>query len=428
MPMQINVTTQVNSKSIRRETHNGREHWVVPSYTLPANVVMNGGLYPASEIDAHYSKLDNTLAPLGHPQVNGEFVSAFSPEGINVGHVGAFNRNVKKSGNRIYVEKWIDVEVANRTEGGQRLLERLEALEKGEDVPPIHTSVAVFLERMEANDRQRQEGGYDWVAKIHDMDHDAILLNEVGAATPEQGVGMMVNADQAVALEGNAGALDGESYGDKLRKLEAQAKAQFMGDDDGFVWVADFTDDQAVVIKNNGAPELYGYRIEDGKVIFDANGTPVERRETWVERVPVLNHLMKFFTNHQARPDKPKEEGIDMPMTPEERAELVKEIGANVGQQIDEKLKPIGEKMEALEANHQKLADDLTANQRAEEQAKREAVAVKFGEDVAKDLTGNALDALYKQCGDAAALAGNSGHNKPETGAPDPDKYFGGAA
>lgn len=199
MNMQVNVTTQVNSKTIRREQHNGREHWVIPSYTLPANVVMNGGLYPASEIDAHYPKLEGTLAPLGHPTVNGQHVSAFSPEGINVGHVGAWNRNVKKSGNRVYVEKWLDVEVANRSESGRRLLERLEALERGDDVPPIHTSVAVFLDRIEANEEQRK-GGYEWVAKIHGMDHDAILLDEVGAATPEQGVGLMVNADLAELL------------------------------------------------------------------------------------------------------------------------------------------------------------------------------------------------------------------------------------
>lgn len=54
MPIQVNITTRVNSQSIRRETYNGRDHLVLPSYTLPANVVMNGGLYSASEIDAHY--------------------------------------------------------------------------------------------------------------------------------------------------------------------------------------------------------------------------------------------------------------------------------------------------------------------------------------------------------------------------------------
>jgi hypothetical protein len=86
---QVNIQTQVNSASIRRETCNGRDHCVMPSYTLPANVVMNGGLYPASEIDAYYQQLEGTLAPLGHPTVEGRFVSAFSPEGINQGHIGA---------------------------------------------------------------------------------------------------------------------------------------------------------------------------------------------------------------------------------------------------------------------------------------------------------------------------------------------------
>src|SRR5690606_31287719 len=168
-------------------THNGREHWVLPSYTLPANVIMNGGLYPASEIDAHYQGLEGTLAPLGHPTVDGKFVSAFSPEGINVGHHGAYNRNVKKAGNRVYLEKWVDVEVAKRTEEGRELLERVEALAREEDVPPIHTSVAVFLEELEPNEEQKASGA-NWVAKIHEMDHDATLLHEVGAATPEQGV------------------------------------------------------------------------------------------------------------------------------------------------------------------------------------------------------------------------------------------------
>lgn len=421
--MQVNITTQVNSGTIRREQHNGREHWVVPSYTLPANVVMNGGLYPASEIDAHYQKLEGTLAPLGHPEVNGEFVSAFSPEGINVGHVGAFNRNVKKSGNRIYVEKWIDTEVAQRTDGGRRLLERLTALENGEDVPPIHTSVAVFLERMEASEQQREEGGYDWVAKIHDMDHDAILLDEVGAATPEQGVGMMVNADQAIPVQPNAGALAGQSYREKEQQLDRAAQERFAPGAQEYAWVADFTDSQVVIVQNGGEAQIYGYSIEDGKITFSDTGIPVVRKESWVQTV--VNSVKGFF-NHQARPDQPQEEG-DMPLTPEERAELVKEIGANVGETIAEHLKPISEKVDTLEANQKSLSDSLTANQRAEEEAKRETVAAKFGKDVAEGLTGNALESLYKQCGDAAALAGNTGRTEAETGAPDPVAHFGGA-
>src|SRR5690606_6688657 len=289
-PMQVNVTTQVNSQQIRKVTHNSREHWVLPSYTLPANVVMNGGLYPASEIDAHYQGLEGTLAPLGHPQVDGQFVSAFSPEGINVGHVGAFNRNVKKSGNRVYREKWVDVEVAQRTEEGRALLERVEALERGDDVPPIHTSVAVFLDRLEANEEQKAAGA-EWVAKIKSMDHDAILMDEVGAATPEQGVGLMVNADQAKPLQANSGALVGESFREREQRLDRAAKERFAQGTDEYAWVADFTDSQAIIVRNGGAAEVYGYKTEAGKIVFDDTGAAVVRQESWV--AVVANSIKK---------------------------------------------------------------------------------------------------------------------------------------
>ncbi|MDF7193657.1 hypothetical protein NFG05_19085, partial [Proteus mirabilis] len=119
--------------------------------------------------------------------------------------------NVSKVGNRIYLEKWIDVDKAKESEGGKEVLQRVEAIESGESSEPIHTSVAVFLEQIEASEEQKAQG-YNWIAKIHRMDHDAILLYESGAATPDQGVGMMVNADQATEVKTNSGALVGETY------------------------------------------------------------------------------------------------------------------------------------------------------------------------------------------------------------------------
>ncbi|ECS8241124.1 TPA: hypothetical protein N3J18_004624 [Salmonella enterica subsp. enterica serovar Potsdam] len=419
MKVQVNVTSKVNSNAIRREQHNGREHWVVPSYTLPANVVMNGGLYPASEIDQHYTGLEGTLAPLGHPQVNGHFVSAFSPEGLNVGYVGAWNKNVKKSGNRVYVEKWIDTEVAKRTDDGKRLLERLEALEKGEDVPPIHTSVAVFLEELEASEDQKAQGA-KWVAKIHAMDHDAILLDEVGAATPEQGVGMMVNADLATPLKANSGALVGETYRERERRLEKAAKDKFAPGEKEYAWVADFTDSQAVIILNNGDPKVYGYKSEGGKIVFDDTGTEVQRQSSWVA---VVNKLKSFFTPQEQPAPNHKTEG-DMPLTTEEKQELISEIGKGIAANIADAMNPIKEAITGLQANQDKLTETLTANTRAEEKAKRDAVAKVHGEIVANALSGDALEAMYKTIGDAAPLGTNSAQQQKETGAPAASEYF----
>lgn len=420
MSMHVNITTKVNSKSIRREMHNGREHLVLPSYTLPANVVMNGGLYTDTEINAHYTGLEGTLAPLGHPQVNGQFVSAFSPEGLCVGFVGAWNRNVKKSGNRVYLEKWVDTNRAQESEGGRELLDRVAAIERGEDVPPIHTSVAVYLDQLEANEDQKAMGA-EWVAKIHGMDHDAILLHEVGAATPEQGVGLMVNADLATPMKVNAGALIGESYRERERRLEKAARDKFAPGENDYAWVADFTDSQAVVISNGGNAQVYGYTADGGKITFDDTGSPVARQESWVSIV--ANKVKSLFTTQEPPAINHQTEG-DMPLTKEELDQIGNIVSGAIAANNEASLKPINEALALIQTNQKALSDSLTANSRAEEVTKRAAVAAVHGEIVANALAGEALEAMFKNLGEAAPLGTNSANNQTPTGAPEASTYF----
>ncbi len=424
MAMQVNITTKVNGQSIRREVYNGRDHIVIPSYTLPANVIMNNELYPESEIDAHYQGLEGTLAPLGHPTVNGQFVSAFSPEGINVGYAGAWNRNVKKAGNRVYLEKWVDVLKANESNNGRELIQRIESIERGEDVPPIHTSVAVFRDQLPATDEQKAMGA-NYVVKIHAMDHDAILLHEVGAATPEQGVGLMVNADLATPMKVNSGALIGESYRERERRLEKAARDKFAPGQDDYAWIADFTDSQAVIIRNGGDAQVYGYTSAGGKITFDDTGTKVSRQESWVSIA--ANKVKSFFTPQEAPATNHHTEG-DMPLTTEEKQELITEIGKGLAANFADALKPVTEQIQTLQTNQTKMAEALTANSRAEEKTKRDAVAAKHGEIVANALSGEALDTMFKSLGEAAPIGANSANQPAETGSPDFKTYFGGAA
>jgi hypothetical protein len=187
----VNIKAKVNSASIRRERRNGRDVIIVPSATLPDNVVMNGVRYPAEEIARSYASLNRTPAPLGHPTVEGAFVSAKDPEGLARGWVGAWNENVRRENGRVYLDKVIDVEQASQLTGGKAVLA---AIDKGE---PIHTSTglyAIFEPVTNATD------GAQYTARDIVFDHDAILIGEEGAATPAQGVGMMVN--KAVAPDG----------------------------------------------------------------------------------------------------------------------------------------------------------------------------------------------------------------------------------
>jgi hypothetical protein len=297
----------------------------------------------------------------------------------------------------------------------------VEAIERGDDVPPIHTSIAVFLEQLKPNEEQKQAGA-EWVADIKAVDHDAILLNEVGAATPEQGVGLMVNADKAKSLKlsANSGVLVGESFRELERRLEKAAKDKFAPGNDEYAWVADFTSSQAIVITNGGKAKVYGYKSESGKIIFDDEGTDVQRTESWVS---VVANKVKGLFNPQEKPATNQQEG-DMPLTKEEKQELISEIGKGLAANVAEVLKPVNDKIDALQANTEKQLKVLTANHDAEEARKRETVAKQFGEVVANSLQGDALDEMFKKCGSAAPLGINSATEQPETGAPKADEYF----
>lgn len=183
--VRVNVSTLVNASKIRREKRDGRDVIIVPSATLPDNVVMNGIRYPANVIAASFHTLEGTLAPLGHPKVGNNFVSAKSPEGLARGYVGAHNENVRREGGRVWLDKVIDVEVANQLTGGKAILD---AIEKQE---PIHTSTGLLATLKPLSNA---DDGAKFEAETMLFDQDAILLDEPGAATPEQGVGLFVNA------------------------------------------------------------------------------------------------------------------------------------------------------------------------------------------------------------------------------------------
>lgn len=420
MPIQIHVNTKVNSQTIRREIYNGREHVVIPSYTLPANVIMNREFYPEAEITANYQSMEGTIAPLGHPTVDGRNVSAFSPEGLCTNFIGAWNRNVSLKGNRVYSEKWVDVERAMQSPGGQRLMERISSLESGDSSEPIWSSVAVYREQIPAPEELKKQGA-DWVVKIHSIDHDAILLDEPPAAGPEKGVGLMVNADQAISLQPNSGALIGESYREREQRLDRAAKAKFAPGENEYAWVADFTDSQAVIVRNGGGAEVFGYKSDGGVITFDDTGTAVARQESWV--TIVANKFKSLFTPQEQPATNHKTEG-DMPLTKEELEQLGSMVSEAVATNTEKAIKPLAEKVDALQANQQQLAETLTANSRAEEKAKREAVAKVHGEIVANALSGEALDAMFKTIGESAPLGTNSAQQQKETGAPAASEYF----
>ena len=411
----VNMRVSVNHAAIRYETHNGREHMVIPSFTLPDGVVMNGGMYPHDEIEKSYKSLEGTLAPLSHPQVDGDYVAANQAEAINAHHIGAWNRNVKRVGNRVALEKWVDIEFAKTTEGGRQLIE---AVNNGS---PIHTSTGIFLNR----EMTPNADGYGWIARDMTFDHDAILLNEVGAATPEDGVGMMVNKtlviNSVVPTVNDDEALK-DSYGDKLSLLSAAVSERF-GSPDAYAYVEDF-DDEGLVFSTPQGQYRIRYHMEDGNPILTGDQKEVTRKTEyivknsgWLER---LKHMLNYSSKITEQPVQVNEE-VDM--TPEEVQAIHDKIGA-----LNTALESVQAENVTLKADIVKAQTAISANAESGLAEKRAVVAKEHGEVVANALTGDALDAMFAKCQTAASLLGGMPQvNSSDFKAPTMGEHFGSA-
>lgn len=402
----VNMRVSVNHATIRYETHNGREHMVIPSFTLPDGVVMNGGMYPHDEIEKSYKSLEGTLAPLSHPQVDGDYVAANQAEAINAHHIGAWNRNVKRVGNRVALEKWVDIEFAKTTEGGRQLIE---AVNNGS---PIHTSTGIFLNR----EMTPNADGYGWIARDMTFDHDAILLNEVGAATPEDGVGMMVNKtlviNSVVPTVNDDEALK-DSYGDKLSLLSAAVSERF-GSPDAYAYVEDF-DDEGLVFSTPQGQYRISYHMEDGNPILTGEQKEVTRKTEyivknsgWLER---LKHMLNYSSKITEQPVQVNTPEEVPDMNPEEVKKALDALKLEMNSAFTESLT-------SLKDEHAKeisaINTKLTANADAEMADKRAVVAKVHGEVVANGLSGEALDAMHAACHKAAPLIGGLSANSEE--------------
>ncbi|GAA0212515.1 hypothetical protein QOZ96_003589 [Brevundimonas nasdae] len=372
--VRVNIRTLANSAAIKREKRNGRDVIIVPSATLPDDVVMNDILYPAAEIAKSFKTLERTPAPLGHPAINGKFLSARDPEGINGHYIGAWNENVRQEGGRVLLDKVIDIEFANQSAGGKRVLAAIDAGDA------VHTSTGLLAIMDAANG----DVPYKFTARDIEFDHDAILLDEDGAATPEQGVGMMVNsAGQEIqvvnsVIEDDADRELGWAFDQALRAVEKRQRASLF---DKFKSVIEATFGTEREPSNNQKDD------EMDKVQFDELSAKVN-----------------------AITDALKPEALD----------------ARLGTIIDAKIKPITDQMIANAAD-QKAKDEAEHTDLVGKVVK----ANLLDEETAKELTLNALRKLAPKAepGKAAPIANSgfrpSGDTKPSFKLPAADKKEG---
>ena len=419
----VQCASLVNKDAVKREVINGIEHIVISSFTLPDDIVMNGGLYPAEEIANSFASLERTLAPIEHPSdSNGNFISANDPDAIHNFHGGAFNRNVRQENGRIHIDKVINVVEAQKTERGKRLLDRINEIETNEDPRPIHTSTGVFLVPEETDGIKTNEAGqeYTWVATEMTFDHDAILLDNVGAAQPHQGVGIAVNANgeeckvqtfinQDVVFDQtpDENEMSHEEIESALR--DAIRKPPLNGD-----WVVRVF--PSTFIFESGE-QLFSapYTIREKKAIIMGIPLPVERDETFkIKTNEQDDDMCKEAIVNALKDAKVETDGLD-------DAALLAEynkLQANQSKGDDDKDKDTGAALAAVVANALKPVTDEIASLKAQLNAKDEGELDKFAEIVgnsdkypgidaanAKKLGIDTLKGMAANCGESYGIA-----------------------
>ena len=417
----------INASNISTTTINGQEHYVIRgAVPIVDDIVMNGGLYPAEEINNSYQTMEGKLMPLPHPMVDGKYVSANDPRAINSYHVGAWAQNVSKSGDQVVMDVYINKAVAETKPDGKRLINRLDEMIAGTNTDPIHLSTGLLTNKERKSGESKQKK-YSWIARNMQFDHIAILLDEPGAGTPEEGVGMFVNAD------GQEGEVETASLVDAANSLKDGLlnKVKFFLTHNSDASFDEIYQMLREAIRAPSGSDVYRYVVtvwpdkfifEEGNKLFQQKyliddsavtlvGDPVE-----VVRKPTEYEVK---TNGETNPMKEKmiaalnaagvkTEGLtDDQVWDAYNQQMQKKDGGQaqfnsdaITAAVNAAITPLTEKIGHLETQ-------LQANAEKDLKTKRDAVKAKFSfmdEAAVNSLSGDALNALYSQCQTSTGL------------------------
>lgn len=440
----VNVLTVVNSASnITTETIDGKPHIVVRGITpVVDDIVMNRKLYPAAEIEKAYNTLERNPMPLGHPKVDGKHVSARDVRAVNNYHVGAWLQNVSHKEGKVSGDMYVDRQYAESSEKGRRLVNRLDEMAAGTNTDPVHISTGLLYSGIAANGESKGKK-YNEIVTNMVFDHTAVLLDEPGAGTPGEGVGIFVNSEgeeQQIEVASLADAADCTREGllNKTRFFFTNASNFSFDDiqraisdklhegraDDKWLWPESVWPDN-FIYRDEAKYFKQKYLIDDdGKAVFVGEPVEVVRKPIEYEiKTNGENDPMKeLIINALQAAGKPTEGKSDAELMDAynqlaaEKAAAKKEGGDEIDPATGKpKKKEQASNSEEAPAWFKPFAEDLaavksglTANSDKEKGEKRAAVKAKFGLDdlAVNTLDGAALDGLFAQCQTSTGLNG----------------------
>jgi hypothetical protein len=191
MTKRVHILSAVNAASISKA---GGTYTIKNVCGAIDGIVMNSRMYPADQLAKGVASLEGKPAPAGHPKnAAGQHISALNGDALLSSYIGAVCRNARHESGRTLVDVVVNEAQAKAHPDGTKLIERLDAALSGVNSEPIHVSTGLMLDEIVANGESLGKK-YTSIASNLQYDHIAILLNESGAGTPEQGVGLFLNS------------------------------------------------------------------------------------------------------------------------------------------------------------------------------------------------------------------------------------------
>lgn len=409
--LQVNVLTTINSASnISEQIIDGDPHYVIKNVVpVVDDIVMNNVLYPGEEIRKSYHGLDGKPAPYNHPMIDGKYVSASMTRAANQFSVGAWIENPSHDGSKALVDLKINKVKAERSEKGQELIGRIEALKNSaEDAEPIHVSTGLLLNR-EAAEGTSKGKKYSWIARNMEWDHLAILPPGVpGAGTPEDGVGIFatngeqieritVNLEDSTVPDESANKINYKSWLHKaINYITNKSDLSF----------ENISEQIRQILKAEVGEDVWPYivAVYDDRVGFEIKGQIFQQFYIVEDDVvKLVGERVKAVYKTELEPVKSTEGEISM--TNEELQAAVAEATKLA---VNEALKPVQEKLDSVTAELTDVKGKFAANAEQEETAMRAAIIaeLKLPESAVNALKGDALRETYALTSKPAALKG----------------------
>lgn len=184
----LTAASKFKTGKVRKEKLQGRDYYVAPASMLVPGV-LNGSrgpvYYPEEEASLEPQIWNHVPLVVYHPMENGKFVSARSPEVLEKYGVGL----VLRAGfnGKLRSEAWFDIDNTRRVD--ERVLQSLENNE------PLELSTGLSAELEPAEEGAVYNGrSYTHIARNFKPDHLAVLPDQVGACSLDDGCGVLANA------------------------------------------------------------------------------------------------------------------------------------------------------------------------------------------------------------------------------------------